>query len=114
MWVRYRDTDGSSFGVATLPHPDRMTVRPGDTEGVAVGIAQIIHHAGHAVGYSDPYGPAPRRALGPLHLDGTPYAAETCGAAPGVTVRAARLPDGSVIALWGPDTVLDRAISLTA
>lgn len=114
MYVRYQDPDGTAYGVATLPHPDRITARPGDTEGAAIGVATTISHTGHAHGVFDPYDPGPPLAQGPLRLDGGAYPSVACGAAPGVTVRAARLPDGTVIAIWGLDAVLDREITLTA
>jgi hypothetical protein len=113
VWVRYRDPDGTTYGVATLVQPDRMVRTPGDTEGVALAVAATLRHAGHARGVFDPYDPGPPQAHGPLRIDGLAYASETCAAAPGVTVRAARMPDGSVIAAWGPDTLLDRDIALT-
>jgi len=114
MWVRYQDPDGTAYGVATLPHPDRIVCTPGDTEGVAIGVATTIRHAGHAQGVFDPYDPGLPLARGPLHVDGAKFGSETCAAAPGVTVRAAHMPDGSAIAIWGPDSVLDREITLTS
>ena len=77
-------------------------------------MATTIRHAGHVRGFFDPYDPGPPLTRGPLHVDRTWLcAAESCAAAPGVTVRAARMPDGTVIAIWGPDSALDREITLT-
>jgi len=49
-----------------------------------------------------------------LRIDGAAYPAVVFGAAPGVYVRAARTPDGTAIAVWGPEHVLEREITLTA
>ncbi len=112
VWVRYQDPDGATYGVATLPHPETYLTGTDDTA-LAITVGTVIRHAGHIHGVFGPDDTAepPRCAL---RIDGTAHPAAVFGAAPGVYVRAARTPDGTVIAVWGPERVLEREITLTA
>jgi hypothetical protein len=114
VFVRYQDEDGAACGVVTLARPERVVTSSGDTEALAISVGTVVRHAGHAPGEFDPYDDGPDFPRGPLHLAGAAYPAAVCAEAPGVFVRAAHLPDGSAVAIWGPEHMLDREITLTA
>ena len=112
VWVRYQDPDGTTYGVATLPQPETY-VTGSDEAALAVTVGTVIRHAGHIHGVFAP-DDTTEPPRGALRIDGAAHTAAVFGAAPGVYVRAARTQDGTVIAVWGPEHVLDREITLTA
>jgi hypothetical protein len=112
VWARYRDPrDGALFGAATYPWPTDVS-SDGHPEAIAVLVGTVLQ-ANYGISGPADLNEDISHAAGPLTIDGATVPAVLAEAARGVYVRAARLPGGTVIALWGPARILDLPLTTT-